>query len=63
MATTKLTVDGTPISDLWDYALRWVQKPDGSSSPALYHQGRRVIKPWKMTLEADVEEDKHGSAA
>ncbi len=63
MATTTLVVDDVPVTDLWDYALRWVHVPGKESAVALYHLGRRVTKPWKMSLEADVEEDKHGSAA
>lgn len=59
---TVLEVDGVVIADLWRYSLRW--RSDGTAHvPVLYHEGRRVTKPWRLTLTADVPADETGASA
>lgn len=56
---TQLVVDGSVIAALYDYSLRWY----GDGKPSLYYRGKRITKPWRLDLHADVPEDKDGSAA
>ena len=46
----KLTVDGQETKANADYSLLFVNHPDGSATPVLYFQGRRVIKSWSLEL-------------
>lgn len=57
-----MSVAGQPVSDLWDYSLMFVALAQGGVEPVLYHRGKRVVKPWKLSLEADMPLDPWGAA-
>jgi hypothetical protein len=49
-----LIVDGRPVHPISSaddfYTLRFVALADGGHKPVLYHNGKRVIDAWEITL-------------
>lgn len=59
--------DSVAIHDLHNWCIRWVvvnpnQLPP-SYRPELYHNGRRVTRPWSIRLLADMTADREGGNA
>jgi len=63
--TQSITIDGidctAPFLDRC--ALRWTANPDGEPIPVLYLDGKRVVKPWRATLDVSMPEDLRGSSS
>jgi hypothetical protein len=57
-----LLVGGEPPFDLTKFSLRWSGTP-GHEIPVLYREGRRVVAPWSLYMDVDVEADPHGGNA
>jgi len=61
--TGRLVVDGkvTPLGA--DYALRWVDQPEGEARPVLYYRGKRVTRAWSLDLSSQCPADPYGGNA
>lgn len=56
---THLEIAGFYEPFLSKYGLRWTS--DGT--PVLYFDGKRVVKPWKLSIDVDMPADPHGGNA
>lgn len=59
----RLAIDGLPVELCADYSLRWVDCPGRPAEPELYFRGRRVVKAWSISLQAERVADRYGGNA
>jgi hypothetical protein len=62
----KLLLDGTevPANEFYRYAIRWYWSVGNDASlPVLYKDGRRVTKPWGLSMDVSIAGDPGGASA
>jgi hypothetical protein len=58
-----LVVDHKIVTDGQShYTLRFVEQADGTFRPVLYHDGKRVTKPWRVTMSYEDAGDPGGAS-